>query len=142
MGRRGAPSFGLTLDTPGLDHFTAYSHCIVRVASAMVRTLAMYAVELVNANGLLVQVRGCRRTKLKLNVGASLEPFGSFMAVFTVSTRSFTALLYALTLSTSLLWRFPSFLRPPLLFYEAFFYPVALSLAPPTSSPPRVDICI
>src|SRR5229473_1965286 len=103
MGRRGAPSFGLTLHTPGHDHFTAYSHCIVRVASAMVRTLAMYAVELVNANGLLVQVMGCRRTKLKLNVGASLEPFGSFIAVFTVSTRSFTALLYVLTFSISLL---------------------------------------
>src|SRR5713101_8010706 len=97
MGRRGAPSFGLTVDTPGLDHFTAYSHCIVSVA------LAMYAAELVNANGLLVQVMGCRRTKLKLNVGASLEPFGSFIAVFTVSTRSFTALLYVLTLSISLL---------------------------------------
>src|SRR6266849_9451053 len=103
MGRRGAPSFGLTLETPGLDHFSAYSHCIVGVVLAIICTLAMYAFELVNANGLSVQVMGCRRTKLKLNVGASLEPFGSFIAVFTVTTRSFTALLYVLTLSISLL---------------------------------------
>src|SRR5713101_1918212 len=100
---RVAPGFGLTFATPGLDHFSAYSHCIVGVVLAIICTLAMYAVELVNANGLSVQAMGCRRTKLKINVGASLEPFGSFIAVFTVTTRSFTALLYELTLSTSLL---------------------------------------
>src|SRR6267143_6976804 len=99
----GASSFGLALDAPGLGHFSAYSQCIVGVALAIMRTLAMKAVELLIANVLPVQVMGCRRTKLKLNVGASLEPFGSLIAVFTVTTRSFTALLYELTFSTSLL---------------------------------------
>src|SRR5712692_1117777 len=78
---------------PGLDDFSAYSQCIVGMALAMVRTLVMYDVQLVTANVLPVQAIGCRRTKLKLHVGASLEPFGSFIAVFTVTTRSFTALL-------------------------------------------------
>ena len=50
-----------------------------------------------------MHVMGCRRTKLKLNVGASLEPLGSLIAVFTVTTSSLTALLYVLTFSTSLL---------------------------------------
>ena len=40
LGNQGASSFGLTLDSPGLD-CSAYSQCIVGVALAMVRTLAM-----------------------------------------------------------------------------------------------------
>ncbi len=38
--RHGASSFGLTLDVLGLDHFSAYSQCIVGVALAMVCALA------------------------------------------------------------------------------------------------------
>ncbi len=40
-GRPGASSSGLALDSPGLDHFNAYSHCIVGVTLAIMRTLAM-----------------------------------------------------------------------------------------------------
>ncbi len=40
-GRYGASSFGLAFDLSGLDHFSAYSQCIVGDALAMTRTLAM-----------------------------------------------------------------------------------------------------